>query len=661
MPVAGVTDDVTISDVDGSNLKGFMVIRDRRLLRQFGLEDAQQIQNRQLTMGELTEAEADPRISKPWTQGNWAGGIGGVFVTDDPFKLAIATKIDTSVDGFIKLARELKTTTVDSNPNEFVPSGFAIVGTEVWAFVGRDVYEWDYSVLDWNIGTEPQASAVIYRNGVEFSGETYVPCWTAATDVPARYIHRADGDSSGVWTLIDASTPNSFKYFIPTINASGDAILVGAHIGTATHQIRTTTDPTASANWSGVTNVGSSSFPITALVEGANNQVLICKTNGIWSFPANGIVENLTPSFTAQVHPDNFKGAHDWNGHILLPLGGGGMYELIGTKLYNVSLSIYAPEQKILHGRVAAIHGRPEQLFIMVLDSSNTKYHILMAEWAEVGDDPIDYHWHKVAEIAYTTGTDANHAALFAEGIPGPSNQIHHRIWAGVESTGSSLLPHFYPCVNDAEDGFTNDSDAEMTTLADDSNFRRVPKTYSKIDFVHRNLGAGGRQVAVEYSTDGGTFQTDLAGGGAPGNILNSTGVTTTLTFPSGTTGKLLELKLKPVQTSVTTTTPQIDKITAESTIRPNPIETMPLNIYLADNLQKLNGGRKSSLKGDLNQLRAWNDQAAEVIVSYDEGTGVGVETKDMVFVSGSLQVKNMSHEPGRRAELLVQVQLLEV
>ena len=661
MPRAGVTHDLTIEDVAGTNRKGFMVIRDRNLLRRFGFEDAQTIQDRQLTMGQLTESEADPRIAKPWTRGNWLGGIGGVFSADDPFKVAISTKIDTSLDGFIKLARELKTTTVDTAPDEHVPSGFAIVGTEVWGFVGRDVYQWDYVNLDWNIGTEPQASAVIYRNGVQFGLNTFVPCWTAATDVPARYIHRADADGGLVWTLIDASAPNAFKYFATSRNANGAEILIGGHIGTDTHHIRSTTDPTASANWSGATEIGNSDSPITGLVEGPKNTVYVCKTNGVWSFPATGIVENLTPGFAALTHPDNFKGAHDWNGHILLPLGTGGMYEIVGSRLYDISMSKYAPEQTILHGRVAAIHGRPEQLYILIEDSANTKYHLMMAEYREVGDDPIDYHWHKLGEISYTTSTDPGHAALLAEGIPGPSNQIHHRVWAGIESTGSNLLPHFIPCINDAEDGFTNDSDAEVTSVADDANFRRVPKTHAEIDFVHRNLGAGGRQVAVEYSLDGGAFKTDLAGGGAPGNILNSAGVTSILTFPSGTTSKLLELKLKPSQTSVTTTTPQIDKVTVTSTLRPVPTEIIPLHVRLADDMTILNGAVESKVKGNLSQMRTWNDGASEVIVRYDEGDGAGVQTKDMVFMPGSMTVRTISQEPERRAELAVEVRLLEV
>lgn len=664
--VAGIIYDISLEDTDNSNQTGLMIVRDRRLIRRFGLQDAQTIQERQLTMGEFTEAEADPKLRQFWTQANFRGGLGGVGFSADPFSYASGSKVTTAIDGILKLSHELKTTTVDTAPNEYVPSGFAEVGTERWAFVGRDVYQWNYTDMDWDIGTEPQASAVLYRNGVPLAGNTFAPCWNQSDDSPGRYIYKADADAD--WSLIDASTPNSFKYFARTINVNGEEILVGGYEGSNVHHIRTTTDPTSSTNWSGATEIGESHSPITALVEGQNNQVLVCKTNGIWSFSRSGLVENLTPGFTFQSHPDNFRGAHNWNGHILLPLGGEGLFELVSGRLYNVSLSLYAPRQEQFHGQVAAIHGTPDSLHLLVLDSDNTKYHLLVAEWAEVGDGPLDYHWHKEAEISYTTSTDFRHSALLSDGTPGPSNEVHNRIWAGVESTGSNLLPYFHPHHGDDEQGFTDDTDAEMVTVYDDRNFRRVDKTYAKVDFVYENLDSNNR-IDVEYRLDGGSWQTDLAGGGAGSGAANrldgSTGgassTTHTLTFPSGTTGKILEFKFKPSKASINTTNPKLERFTVTSTLRPDPIKLMPLNIYLAENQLLYNGTTESKVKAKLSQLRTWDSQAAEVIVRYDEEEGSGEVNKEMVFLPGNFSVQHLSHENGRQSELIVSVLLVEV
>ncbi|NIR13693.1 MAG: hypothetical protein GWN86_06985 [Desulfobacterales bacterium] len=648
MPTANVTHDITISDTAGTNKTGFMYAR-RAQLRQAGVRDAQNFPNRSHTQGEVTEIENDPRLRQIWSQDSWRGGIGGILSSKQPRKIADATKIDISVDGKIKLARELFTTTVDVAPTNYKTSGFATVGTEVWAFSGRNTYEWDYSAQDWNQGNTPAASDVIYRNGVEFGGRTFVPCWTASTDVPSDYIYRADGDAALTWTQVSGAAPTAFKYFAKSRDTTGDEILWGGYIGTDAHHIRSTTDPTNTANWSTAVEIGESDSEITGLLEGDQNQLLICKTNGLWTYSRSGIVENLTAEFEFRAHPDNFRGAHNWNGHILLPLGGGGLFEVIGNRLFNVSFRLYAPNETQYHGTVAAIHGNPTELFVLVEDTTNTKFHLFMAEYASVGDDPIDYHWSKVSEISYTGTPEPFHAALMSEGIPGPSAEVHNRVWVGVESSGSSLLPYFYPRRTDDQDGYTNDSDCEVTTVADDRSFRRMDKTFTKIDFVHNNLGAGGRQIDVEYQIDGGGFQTDMAGGGGTGNTLNSTGKITTLTFPAGTTGKLLELKFKPVQTSVTTTTPEIERFTVTFALRPDPIKTYPVNIYLADGQQILNGATESGVKAKLAQLRSWNSGAPEVTMIDHEET-----SRDVVFLPETFQVNQIAHESGRRPEYIV-------
>lgn len=655
MPTAGVTHDLTISCVSGSNKKGFMLARNRNGSRGFGLADAQTIQDRVLSMGALTEQEADPRFRGYWTQGCFRDGLGGVDFLTAPQALAISTKIDTSFDGKIKSAPELFTTTVDCNPTANKPSGFGVVGTEVWSFVGRNTYQWDYSALDWNIGNTPQALDVVYKNGVELGDDTYAPAWDACCS-GARYIHKADADSC--WTLIGTCTPNKFKYFAKSRNANGGEILVGAHICGVNNVVRTSTGPCNTGNWSTATVVGGTDSPITGLVEGPDNQVFVLKTDGVWSFPSTGIVENLTPEYETRAHPCNFRGGHNWNGQILLPLGGGGMVALIQNSLFNVSMQLFAPEQTTLHGRVVAIHGGPETLRILVLDEANTKFHLLMSEFVSIGGREVDYHWHQIGEVSYTgtmTSKIANHAALMAEGVPGPSAQVHARTWVAVESVCSNLLPHFSPTATDVQFGYTNDCDQSAQSVLDCRNFRRVCKSYATLDLVHNNLGAGGRQFTIDYRLDSGCWKTDLNNGSCT-NVVTSTAKTSTLTFPVGTTGKTLELRFKPNQTSVTATSPELEKFTVTSQLRPCPLKTFQIDLYLADQQWTLNGGTETKTAGNLSQLKTWDGQASEVTVIDPEGV-----SRSMVFLPGTFNQRETTKAHARRSEWVISALLTEV
>jgi len=656
LATANVTHDLTISDADGTPKRGFMLAGNTARLRGHRVQDARTIQPRQLTMGELTEAESPPDIELLWSQTDWRIGLGGINHRTHLKQLANGVKIDATNEGKLQSARQVKVTTVDTQPDEYAPSGFATVGTEVHAFIGRDVYSWDYSALDWNIGTEPRAAANIYRNGVEFDGETYVPSWLASDDSPVGYIHKTDADAIGTWTVHPASnTVTDFKYLAKGRNAAGADLLFGAYQGSNTHHLRTSILPNTdtTATWTDPVEIGEADSPITALVEDGDT-LLICKTNGVWGFFTDGSTRNLTPEFERMVHPDNFRGAFNWNGHVLLPLGAGGMLELSGGILFDVGLDNYAPEQTSLHGRVVAIHGEPTRLFILVQDTLN--YHILMAEWREFtegesGQRRNDFRWHHIGTIAATTSSKPNHAALLSEGIPGPSAQIHHRLWVGVESTGSNILPSFTPLSTaDAEDGFTNDTDQAATTTEYDANFPLINKTFQKIDFEIFNLGAGGRTIEVEYSVDGAAF--------AALGTLNSTGASQTLTFSNSTpvNGKIITLKFLPKQTSVTTTSPQLGKFRLTCQLRPTRIELLNLGLYLADNMELLNGSISVTTKGDLSQLRTWAGATQEVIVMDSEGV-----SRQMITVPGTLDIKEVSHEFGRRPEYNVGIQLASV
>ena len=664
MPTANITHDISIREASTaeSTALGFMLSANRDRLRGHKVGAARTIQPRVLSMGELTEAEAPVEIELLWFQENWQLGIGGINHRLDPRKIAFGLNIDTS-HGDIRPASDFQTIGTDSSPDLQAATGFATVADEMWAFLGRDTYKLQSSGPEqWvktvdGCGDPPDDVAKVYKNGVEFDGNTYVPGWTTSGATPLKYIFKADADTT--WTVHPGvNAPNDFKYFASGVNASGAPVLWGAYQGATNNVIRSATDPSSdtTATWDTAVAIGSTDSEITALVVDGNT-LLVCKTNGIWAFFQDATSRNLTPEFESAAFPNNFRGAFNWNGHVLLPLGRGGMVELNEGRLFDVSMELYAPNADLhdtnsviadFHtAQVTGLAGDPTTLFMMI--AAGTSNYLLMARWVEFQNER-DFRWHLVRDQTVTGGVSDEYQAIFADGtVPEGGSLIDHRIWIGHAPTNNDLNPFFYTISeNDHSHLFTQDTSTAATTVVFDGNFPRVDKVFQKADFEFLNLGAEGRTIEVEYSLDAATY---LCLG-----TLNSTSNAQTLTFPDGTTGKTLELRFFPKDASCQDKPETILRsFRVTSQLRPTKLNQLDLKLYLADNQMLLNGAVEGKQVANLAQLRTWSDQAAEVTVKDSEGT-----EKDMVMLPGTLEVVEVAHERGRRPEYEVSVSLVE-
>ena len=652
-PTAGLTHDLTIADADGTTNKyGFMLYRGRNGGRPYNITDAQTIAPRVLTQGELTQSEFPSQYAVYWYEEDWKLGIGGQDYRNHPGQLGTATMIDATAEGRLRPARNFQNSTVDINPSVFQPAGFAKIGTQVWTFFESQPYAWDFTTKGWDRGTEPKSGSHIFRNGVTYDNRSIVPSWTSGGD-GSNYIHKLDVDPD--WIMIDSSSPPSTSNAPKYLTVANGQLWGGYWGNTAKHMINSTRDPTNSSNWSNLVEIGEADAEITALV--ADGEVLnICKTNGVWAYYPDGTYENLTPTFESMTHPDHFRGAFNWNGHLLLPLGAGGLMDLFEGNLFDVSPRIYIPDQSIFHGQVVAVSGEPTRVYILIQDTANTKYHLLMAEWAAF-EGRTDFRWHHVGETSYTTGTTWRQSALYVEAVTSGSD-VHRRVWVGVDSTGSNIRPNFLPGDTDAEDGYSKDSAIEAVTVEYDAQFAQVDKTFAEISFQHKNLGAAGRQWTISYRVDKGAWTTDLkdSAGNADG-IIDSTTSPEVVTFPDGTTGKVLELKFVPTSTSATTTAPEIESFRVTAQLRFDRLRLMPLQLYVSDGQRAYNGawgGGKP--KAALAQLRTWQGAAPEVTVVNPEGT-----SRKMVFLPGQFKIDEIRQEYGRRPEYLVTCVLAEV
>lgn len=930
--------DLTIANSDGTtNLTGFMLYKGKNGRRQWGINDYKTLAPRILSMGEITNAELPPDVERTDMQENWQAGMGLINYREGVGKYGIAKgwKIDaTSRKGILQLARDVIASTVDSNPDEYVPSGFANVGTLPWAFIGRDVYAWDYTNANWDIKTEPVAATRLYRNGVEYEGNVYAPAWAddagsggsyTGDDLPTSYIYKALTDAQ--WTLCTLN-PRYFKYFAradaklwggyvvdiadstenvatdlafdatsyfnddvlgttvsgshtasgsnrvaivgvsnnsnaaptgvtyggiamtligsktngaftcslwgliapatgaqtveatwagatgnkglgvvtftgahqstawgtmasasgsdatatvdatsviddfvvdvmvddaPTVtvgagqtqrwnNAAGAAIKAGStevatsttttmswtHAAGATwaicavavkplavtaaatsitttatpsanlvagdvvrldaelmlvtvvtdgppasitvvrgyrgtpaathavatdiykcttnvHHVRSSVDGTNTGTWSTATAIGQSDSEITALVTylaGDTEILLVCKTDGIYTLNVAG---DFTPLYNlkSQQHVGNCRGALAWDGNrrVILPLGAGGMLELYNDVVRDISFLTTMPDQTQLHGRVCAVAADVSQLFVLVQETANTRYHLMMAELVNINGE-TDYRWHHLGAISYTTGTDGDHVNLMVEGINSGAT-LHHRVSIGIESTGSNLLPYFYPMLNDTADAYTDDTDAEAQCVVFDANMPQVNKHYSKVDFTTANLGSGANDHygEVKYRVDGGSW-TWITGSQGTSKLTTNP---QTLEFAAGITGKKIELAIFLRRGTTTTTTPQILDFTIKSQVRLTTVRSLPLQLYLADGQRLRSGGREYNVPAALTNLRAWRNGAAEVkCIMPNDVTYTGV------FVPGAYAEIPVFEQKTRTPEYLIKCLIVE-
>ena len=383
------------------------------------------------------------------------------------------------------------------------------------------------------------------------------------------------------------------------------------------HVIRSTSDPTNSGSWSSVTTVGIDDQPITGLVFDEDNDVLfVTKTDGIYSVTSDGQVRNLTTLFRQAGHPGNFVGTYSWNHHILLPSGYGGLFDFNyeNATVEDVSLRIAAPEETDLHGVVLAMHGDPVNLFALVKDLSAEVVYLLVANRVEF-EDKTDFRWHVLSKTTATTAITDNQCTIMVDA----SRTGRRRVWVGISDTGASLTPKFMPYGNvldDLKDGYSA-TDGVVETTVWDANLPRVDKRVESIELETKNLGTTGHQIKVEFqlNQDGNWYNLGTA------NVSPFQ----TLKFPTGTVAKVLQLRLTFQKDAYTLGAaagrlgPELYSFRVRGQLRPDASPIYSVKLYVADEVLLLNGATASTRKGDLGQLRTWNDTASEILLTLPE------------------------------------------
>ena len=98
-----------------------------------------------------------------------------------------------------------------------------------------------------------------------------------------------------------------------------------------------------------------------------------------------------------------------------------------------------------------------------------------------------------------------------------------------------------------------------------------------------------------------------------------------TLKFPTGTVAKVLQLRLTFQKDTYTLGAaagrlgPELYSFRVRGQLRPDASPIYSVKLYVADEVLLLNGATASTRKGDLGQLRVWNDTASEILLTLPE------------------------------------------
>jgi len=659
MPVAGITHDLTLEDTDGTNKTGLMMWRknpDARGRRKWQIKDTETIAPRLLTAGAMRQSEFPPAVQLPIFEREWVRGIGRrrqvEVPAEDVHGVTDAAGVVSFDDGRLRLAPKTVEATIDTAPAADKPCGFAVVDTEFWAFIERDVYKWDFTNKQFVKGTQPQNVDVLYKNGVSFSTQTFAPAWNSSGDA-GTMIYKADADAD--WTLQTGATtaPIGGKFAAVARNASNADIFYLAYIKRAdgtfgTNRVVSSTNPSDSTTYSTETAIGTDDSPITNLLVGDDNQVFVFKTNGVWTLETDGTVINRTPNFELAPHVDNFKTAFNWNGRILATVAPRGLMELRldhDSSRYirrDVSLRLSMPELTKYDNPIVSLFGDDTRLFALVRNTSS--YYLLQAE-LRIIDQVADYRWHNLATFTPTTMTTNGDESLYIEGIADSgSSQTHHRLWIAMTDSDATerLDPHFHT-ISAIDSDFLRATSGTVDSVRLDAGFPLINKRFEGVDFDVRGTIDGPHTIKIEYSIDDGAYTTWFT--------LNEDA--SSREFPPGLAGKVLELRATIVSND--SNTPELHSWRIRTQLQPDPSQIVPVEFYVADGQRLLNGVTETLTNATMTQLRTWNAQAAPVTMRRPD---FGLN-RVVLFMPGTYQELELHTEVKRRAEYLVSAILL--
>jgi len=335
-------------------------------------------------------------------------------------------------------------------------------------------------------------------------------CFTASiTDLEPftdNKLYIALGISDAYWGMTAAEaftesteTPNAFQFFqrvdaaAPTMWGNGSA-----------YQIYSSADPAnAGANWSAATIVDTSYNSITDLIT-KSGALYIMKEDMPYYLSSAGAVQNdLAPELVSDTASTSGKNSFLWKNKLYIPFGAQGLLETDGTTNTFLNPASYCTNLSDFVGRVMAVTGDGEYLFVIVDNGTKNE---LLAGREETIDGTTGWVWHPIHELTLTP-TSSGVETMWVSSV------YQKRLWIASTSGSDDLyyipLPTGYGnLLADANRSFKTGS--YMITPYLHGNFKGDNKAFIKLVLTMTNTAVATTYFTVEYQLLGSTNWTTI-------------------------------------------------------------------------------------------------------------------------------------------------------
>jgi hypothetical protein len=348
------------------------------------------------------------------------------------------------------------------------------------------------------------------------------------------------------------------------------------------YSVKTATDP-ISGSWSSNTTFGNNATSITDITE-YSATAFIGKSDNLYYLDSSGNVQSIAPDFRGLNSSNNCLGMKSWQGALWIPLNDG-MYRYTYPQyhnLVNVSPESYMSAFSDYHGRVHAVAGDLNWLYVAVSSSTSSKTPIMACRYETIQDVEVetDMRFHSLVNVDLD---DVIAMDVYSD-----------KLWiAGKKSTTAYIR-----YLSLADDDYPTSGTHVFYTSYFDSNFPSFNKSYHSFELQSESLSAN-ITVKVEFQIDGGSW-TELVGTNS-GTFTSSTSPQVKY-FQANTYGRKIRFRFT-LATNSSTTSPIINGFVVRGALRPDTLRVQEWWVDCSDNVIS-NGapthGLASKIKSDL-------------------------------------------------------------
>jgi len=234
-------------------------------------------------------------------------------------------------------------------------------------------------------------------------------------------------------------------------------------------ETKQSTNPTNAGSWTTLTNIDSTAYNITNLVEQAGT-IYIGKEDMPYYVDSSGNVQRLIPSLKAETSTRSCKAMLSHKERLYMAVGQQALIEYDAGTVTDLSPASYITNNSDFDGEIMAMAYDAQWLFAFMDDGTNLQ--LLAGRW-EIIEGTTSWVWHPLDEQALAGAETAYASTVFAR-----------RLW--VSSTSSAQQLFYYPLPSQygniaADTSYAFQSGGELVTSWLDGGFFSDKKAFIKL------------------------------------------------------------------------------------------------------------------------------------------------------------------------------------